>query len=110
MSHSIRHQAKTSAPKAKADVVRAIENDFKVGEQYTNEKGVFKVLSIKGEQMVIRWENGEELKSSVDIQRRIQERRSQEQVAIEKKAEAAAAKPPRAAARKTSKSSTVKST
>jgi hypothetical protein len=98
-----RQPAKTGAPRGKTGVDRVVENDFKVGEEYTNEKGIFKVISIKAEQMIIRWENGEELKSTVDIQRRIQERRTQERIAEEKRAEAAAAKPARAAAKKARK-------
>ena len=37
--------------------------EFNVDEQYENEKGVFKVVSIHKDQMVIRWENGEETKT-----------------------------------------------
>lgn len=48
---------------------------FVVGEEYKNEKGLFEVLSVKGDKMDIRWENGEEMTCDVRIQRRIQERR-----------------------------------
>lgn len=35
---------------------------FKVDEEYKNEKGVFKVISMHRGHMVIRWENGEEIR------------------------------------------------
>jgi len=60
--------------------------DFKVGEKYENEKGLFEVVSIKGDQMVIQWNTGETAKSTVEFQRRIQERRLFEKLEEEKAA------------------------
>jgi len=54
------------------------EIEFNVDEHYENEKGVFKVISIHKEEMVIRWENGEEILTTLDLQRRIAERRERE--------------------------------
>jgi hypothetical protein len=54
------------------------EIEFNVDQQYENEKGVFTVLSIREGQMVIRWENGEEIKTEIDLQKRIAERREWE--------------------------------
>ena len=51
------------------------EIEFKVDEQYENEKGLFKVISIDKNQMVIRWENGEEICTDIELQRNIAERR-----------------------------------
>ena len=55
------------------------EIEFKVDEQYENEKGVFKVVSIQKDQMVIRWEDGEETRTDIELQRRIAERRQWEE-------------------------------
>jgi hypothetical protein len=79
--------------------------EFKVGERYTNEKGVFEVLSVQGGTMVLQFENGEQISSNIDLQSRIQERRAWEQREREKKAAAGAAKPRTTAARKAAKSS-----
>jgi len=54
------------------------EIEFNVDEHYENEKGVFKVISIHKDEMVIRWENGEEILTTLDLQRRIAERRERE--------------------------------
>lgn len=54
------------------------EIKFEVDEEYKNEKGVFKVLSIKRGQMVIRWKNGEEVHTKVQLQQRIARRRQWE--------------------------------
>lgn len=62
------------------------EIEFQVDEQYENEKGVFTVVSIHQDQMVIRWENGEEMRTDIELQRHIQERRQWEQVQREKTA------------------------
>jgi hypothetical protein len=54
------------------------EFEFNVDEQYENEKGVFRVISIQGDEMIIRWENGEEIRTEIDLQLRIAERRQRE--------------------------------
>ena len=61
---------------------------FSVDEHYENEKGVFRVISIHGAEMIIRWESGEEICTEIDLQCRIAERRERE-----KQERAAAAKP-----------------
>jgi hypothetical protein len=65
------------------------ELKFVVDEQYENEKGVFTVISIHKDQMVIRWEDGEEVRTDIDLQRRIVERRQWELHKLSSKAEAA---------------------
>ncbi len=66
--------------------------EFEVGEKYTNEKGLFEVLSIKGDKMTIHFENGQELTSDIALQRRIQERRQWEKILSEKKEQSSAGK------------------
>ncbi len=65
--------------------------EFIAGQKYENEKGIFKVMSIEKEEMVIRWANGEEAQTSMEFQGRIQERRQWEETLQKKKA--AATKP-----------------
>jgi len=62
------------------------EIKFVVDEQYENEKGMFTVLSIKKNDMVIRWESGEEIQTTVELQTTIQARRQWEQLQAEIKA------------------------
>ena len=59
------------------------EFEFTVDEQYENEKGVFTVLSIHKDEMVIQWKNGEKIQTDIDLQRRIQNRRKLEKTARE---------------------------
>ena len=66
------------------------EIEFKIDGQYENEKGVFTVISMEKDQMVIRWENGEEIRTEIDLQRRIAERRIWEQQNRPAKAKSAA--------------------
>lgn len=61
------------------------EFKFSFDEQYENEKGIFTVLSIHKNEMVIQWENGEKIRTEIDFQRRIQERRQREKIARETK-------------------------
>lgn len=67
------------------------EFEFMVGEKYENEKGIFTVMSIEKDDMVIRWANGEEVQTSMEFQDRIQERRQWEKTL--QKEEPAAPKP-----------------
>lgn len=78
------------------------EFQFSIDGTYENEKGAFRVVSIERDQMVIRWENGEEVSTSVALQGRIQQRREWEKSKQEQVAAAAAAKPaaPKPKARK----------
>ena len=50
-----------------------------VGEKYENMKGVYEVLSVEGNSMRIRWESGEEIITTVTLQRQIIMRMRQEQ-------------------------------
>jgi hypothetical protein len=52
---------------------------FEVGEKYENMKGVYEVLSVEGNSMQIRWESGEEIMTTVTLQRQIIMRMAQEQ-------------------------------
>jgi len=61
------------------------EVKFNFDEQYENEKGIFTVLSIQKNEMVIQWKNGEKTRTEIDLQRRIQERRQREKIAREAK-------------------------
>ena len=70
-------------------------NDFEfiVDEQYENEKGIFTVVSIQRQNMVIRWQNGEKITTSIDLQARIQKRRQREKLAKEEMAKATKSRP-----------------
>ena len=59
---------------------------FYIDEQYENEKGVFTVISMKKDAMLIRWANGEEIMTEIDLQQRIQVRRRREKIIKAKKA------------------------
>ncbi len=74
--------------------------EFVVGETYENEKGLFEVLSIERDAMVIQWESGESIETTVSFQRRIQERRRWERQMKEKRAAASSSKARRASGRK----------
>jgi hypothetical protein len=50
------------------------ETKFEVGEKYENMKGIFEVLAIRRDSMDIRWEDGEEITTPIDLQQRIIER------------------------------------
>ena len=50
------------------------EITFEVGEKYENMKGVFEVISIQKDSMDIRWEDGEEISTPINLQQRIIER------------------------------------
>ncbi len=52
---------------------------FEVGQKYENMKGVYEVLAIEGNAMRIRWESGEEIMTTVSLQRQIIMRMRQEQ-------------------------------
>lgn len=52
--------------------------EFEVGAMYENMKGVYEVISIQNDSMVIRWKDGNEVVTPVDLQRRIIERMAYE--------------------------------
>ena len=62
--------------------------EFNVDEQYENEKGVFTVISLHRDEMVIRWDSGEEIRTPIELQRNIQKRRLWEKMQKEAEAEA----------------------
>jgi uncharacterized Zn finger protein len=74
-----------------------VEFEFVVGEKYENEKGVFTVMSIEKNEMLIRWASGEEAQTSIQFQDRIQKRRQWEKEMQEAKAAAAKPAPKKAA-------------
>ena len=47
---------------------------FEIGEKYENMKGIFEVISTGKDSMNIRWEDGEEISTPIDLQLRIIER------------------------------------
>jgi len=59
------------------------EFEFTVDEQYENEKGVFTVVSIHKQDMVICWENGEKITTNIGLQGRIQKRKQREKIITE---------------------------
>jgi hypothetical protein len=63
--------------------------EFTVDNQYENEKGVFTVISLHRNDMVIRWESGEEMRTPIELQRNIQKRREWEKEQVVAEAEAA---------------------
>jgi hypothetical protein len=78
------------------------EFKFSFDEQYENEKGIFTILSINKNEMVIQWKNGEKIKTKIDFQCRIQERRQREKTAGEAKDNGAKSQPRNSAAFKMS--------
>jgi len=52
--------------------------EFEVGHKYKNMKGVYEVISINDDSMIIRWKNGEQISTSTDLQRRIIQRMQRE--------------------------------
>ncbi len=48
--------------------------NFEVGAIYENMKGSYEVISIRRNEMVIRWDNGDEIATTVALQKRIIER------------------------------------
>jgi hypothetical protein len=62
------------------------EIQFEVGGKYENMKGVFEVIAIRRDSMDIRWENGEEISTPIDLQQRIIERMQHEKEMEEAKA------------------------
>lgn len=58
---------------------------FEVGEKYTNRKGDFTVLSIKGKKMKIEWDNGESIETTIEEQTRFIRNMEIERVLSEQK-------------------------
>jgi hypothetical protein len=51
---------------------------FEVGAMYENMKGVYEVISIQNDSMLIRWGDGNEVVTPLDLQRRIMDRMAYE--------------------------------
>jgi hypothetical protein len=51
---------------------------FEVGATYENMKGVYEVISIEKNSMVIRWNDGSQVVTTVDLQKRIIDRMAYE--------------------------------
>ncbi len=51
---------------------------FEIGEKYENMKGVFEVVAMRRDSMDIRWEDGEEISTPIELQQRIIERMQHE--------------------------------
>jgi len=79
------------------------EFEFVVGEKYENEKGIFTVMSIEKNEMVIRWATGEEAQTTLVFQGRIQQRRNWEKTLQQVKADAVKPPPRKTKAPKSSK-------
>jgi hypothetical protein len=47
------------------------KHNFSVGDRHENHKGVYEVISIDGDRMVIRWDTGEEIETSIELQAHI---------------------------------------
>jgi hypothetical protein len=56
--------------------------EFKVGQEYENMKGAYRVLSVNRDTLCIRWESGEEVTTTVALQSRIIERMQRERELI----------------------------
>jgi len=54
---------------------------FEVGQRYENRKGPFEVVSLEGATMRIRWDNGEEITTDVELQARIMRNMEREMTA-----------------------------
>lgn len=63
------------------------ELKFEVGGVYKNMKGPFEVVSIHRDDMVIRWGNGTEITTTVNLQKRIIERMAHEKTIKQQQAE-----------------------
>ncbi len=73
------------------------EIEFEVGKKYENMKGVYEVISVEDDMMLIQWETGEQVSTSVDLQARIIERIQLEKDMREAKKRAKARRKSRAA-------------
>ena len=58
---------------------------FQVGQKCENMKGIYEVLAVDGNAMRIRWQDGEEMTTTVALQSRIIERMQRERKEVEAK-------------------------
>ena len=73
-------------------------NQFIVGDRYTNRKGLFEVISIKDDSMDIQWGNGEIISTTIKFQQSIiegMERERQERIRLELKDKINPKQPPK---------------
>lgn len=61
-----------------------VDIEFAVGEKYENMKGSYEVLTIRGDAMRIRWDDGEEVMTTRTLQAQIIHRMQMEREAAEK--------------------------
>ena len=61
--------------------------NFEVGAFYENMKGAYEVISIRKNEMVIRWDNGNEIATTVDLQKRIIERMALEKESMHRESQ-----------------------
>ncbi|MFP4308399.1 MAG: hypothetical protein ACLFQQ_14390 [Desulfococcaceae bacterium] len=78
------------------------EINFKVGERYENRKGQFEVLTINGDQMEIRWQDGESMWTDMSFQRRVIRNMEFEEAQAKARAEAGSTAAAKRASRKRS--------
>jgi hypothetical protein len=69
---------------------------FEVGSTYKNMKGVYEVVSVHKNAMLIRWGDGSEANTTVDLQMRILERMAFEKEVAEQKKKKEKKKSPKA--------------
>jgi hypothetical protein len=62
---------KMPRPKRPVPEIPVLKHSFFAGSHYENMKGAYEVLSVEGNTMRIRWENGEESETDVELQDRI---------------------------------------
>jgi hypothetical protein len=73
---------------------------FEVGDMYENMKGDYQVISIQKDSMVIRWNDGSEIVTPMDLQKRIIDRMDYEKEIRQREAVAAREKTQKKATRK----------
>ena len=66
--------------KDKKGVAEINNVEFEVGKKYENLKGNYEILSIDRNVMRIRWETGEEISTTVSLQKQIITRMRREQI------------------------------
>jgi len=73
---------------------------FEVGAMYKNMKGAYQVMSIQRDSMVIRWNDGSEVVTPMDLQKRIIDRMDYEKEIRQQEAVAAREKTQKKATRR----------
>ena len=73
---------------------------FEIGTMYENMKGVYEVISIQNDSMLIRWGDGNQVVTPMDLQRRIIDRMAYEKKLRQQADVARQAKAPKKTGRK----------